>query len=343
MVDMDSLTQVALGAAVGEATLGRRVGNTAPLWGAFFGTLPDLDVLAYPFLDTVGQLAFHRGPTHSLLFSFMMAPLFGWALGRLHKKKGVDWRSWALLVWACLITHPLLDAFTAYGTQLFWPFTNANVAFNTINIIDLLYTLPLLIGVGISMFRKRTTPARSRPNRVGLIISTLYLAFTIGNHLYVKQAFQANWAAAGVVPEQATVMPTLGNNVLWNGLALADDTLYVGAYSILDADRVIALQAIPRNTHLLDGLYGRGLDQVLWFSMGYYTIEQTSMGLQFNDLHIGRGDQFLTEAAPSIFAFRLVPEDGSPQHISNVRQLPQGIPTSGDTWRMFGQRILGNE
>ena len=34
---MDSVTQAALGAAVGEATLGRRVGNKAPLWGEILG------------------------------------------------------------------------------------------------------------------------------------------------------------------------------------------------------------------------------------------------------------------------------------------------------------------
>ena len=42
---MDSLTQIVLGAAVGEATLGRKVGNKALLWGAIAGTIPDLDVV----------------------------------------------------------------------------------------------------------------------------------------------------------------------------------------------------------------------------------------------------------------------------------------------------------
>ena len=42
---MDSITQAALGAAVGEGVLGRRIGNRAPIWGAVLGTLPDLDVV----------------------------------------------------------------------------------------------------------------------------------------------------------------------------------------------------------------------------------------------------------------------------------------------------------
>ncbi|MEM1095441.1 MAG: metal-dependent hydrolase [Bacteroidota bacterium] len=340
---MDSLTQIALGAAVGEATLGRRVGNKAPLWGAFFGTLPDLDILAYPFLDTVGELTFHRGPTHSLVFSFVMAPVLGWALARFHKKANVGWKQWALLAWACLFTHPLLDALTSYGTQLLWPFSGDNLAFNTISIIDLLYTVPLLTGVIWSMCRKRMTLARPRPNRIGLIVSTAYLAFTIANHAYVMRTFEANWAAMGITPEHATVMPTLGNNVLWNGLAVQNDTVYAGAYSILDADREVDIQAIPRHSERFQGYDGRGLERALWFSMGYYAIEETDRGLQLNDFHIGRADQFLTDAAPTIFAFRLVAAPDDPTHIIDLEQLPQPIPSGGETWRRFGQRILGQE
>ncbi|MEM6335335.1 MAG: metal-dependent hydrolase, partial [Bacteroidota bacterium] len=65
---MDSATQIILGASVGEAVLGRRVGTKAAVWGAFGGLLPDLDILAYPFLDTVGELYVHRGFTHGVLF-----------------------------------------------------------------------------------------------------------------------------------------------------------------------------------------------------------------------------------------------------------------------------------
>ena len=41
---MDSLTQIVLGAAVGEAVLGKKVGNKAMFYGAIAGTVPDLDL-----------------------------------------------------------------------------------------------------------------------------------------------------------------------------------------------------------------------------------------------------------------------------------------------------------
>ena len=52
---MDSVTQITLGAAVGEAVLGRKIGGRAMLWGAIAGTLPDLDVFV-PLGDVVKDL-----------------------------------------------------------------------------------------------------------------------------------------------------------------------------------------------------------------------------------------------------------------------------------------------
>lgn len=81
---MDSLTQIVLGAAVGEVALGRKIGNRAMIWGAIGGTIPDLDVLANPFMTDIEAMAFHRGITHSLFFT-LAAPLpFGFAVHRLY-------------------------------------------------------------------------------------------------------------------------------------------------------------------------------------------------------------------------------------------------------------------
>ena len=64
---MDSLTQIVLGAACGEAVAGRKLGNRAMLWGAIGGTIPDLDVFAGFFTDEITSTAFHRGFMHFCL------------------------------------------------------------------------------------------------------------------------------------------------------------------------------------------------------------------------------------------------------------------------------------
>jgi inner membrane protein len=88
---MDSLSQIVLGAAVGEATLGRRIGNRAMIWGAVAGTIPDMDVLGKYFLSELDNLAFHRGISHSILFCIVGALGFGWAVHRLYQSQYHAW------------------------------------------------------------------------------------------------------------------------------------------------------------------------------------------------------------------------------------------------------------
>ena len=94
---MDSVTQIALGAAVGEKVLGKKVGNKAPLWGAAVGILPDLDVLGAAFLSGTAQLGVHRWVSHSLLFAVVGGLGVGWTLSKLHRARlgasGPRWRS----------------------------------------------------------------------------------------------------------------------------------------------------------------------------------------------------------------------------------------------------------
>ena len=75
---MDSLTQIVLGASVGEAILGKKIGNKAMLWGAIAGTIPDLDVLLRYFTDEISSTQMHRGFSHSIVFAVLIAPLLGW-------------------------------------------------------------------------------------------------------------------------------------------------------------------------------------------------------------------------------------------------------------------------
>ena len=142
---MDSVTQIVLGAAVGEAVLGKKIGNKAMLLGAIAGTIPDLDVLASHFTDTVTALEIHRGFTHSIVFAIAFGLFFGWLLSLWDKRATL--KQWSWFWFLCFVTHPLLDAFTVYGTQLSWPFQPHPVMWSSIFIIDPFFTVPLLIAV----------------------------------------------------------------------------------------------------------------------------------------------------------------------------------------------------
>lgn len=97
---MDSLTQIALGAAVAEVTLGKKIGNKSILWGAVAGTIPDLDVLSNAFIDPLDALAFHRGFSHSFVFAFLAAAGLGPFIHWVYKSKHHHWI--ALFCWTVL-------------------------------------------------------------------------------------------------------------------------------------------------------------------------------------------------------------------------------------------------
>ena len=169
---MDSISQAALGAAVGVATMGRRTALwKAALIGAIGGTLPDLDVFI-DHGDPVRNMTLHRAQSHSLLYLALLSPLLAWLCARLCSQRQ-HWQRWLLAIWLILTTHVLLDLMTVYGTQLLIPFTDFPYAVGSIFIIDPLYTVPLLIGLaGAFLWRRRALTM----NAAGLLLSTAYLA-----------------------------------------------------------------------------------------------------------------------------------------------------------------------
>ena len=142
---MDSLTQIVLGASVAEASLGKKIGNKAIVLGAIAGTIPDLDIVTRFFVDDLSASVMHRGFSHSLIFPFIAAPILAWILKKIYSKySNVSFYDWLKMFFLAIITHPLLDAQTTWGTQLFWPF-EWRVAIENIFIIDPFYTLPFNI------------------------------------------------------------------------------------------------------------------------------------------------------------------------------------------------------
>jgi len=187
---MDSLTQAALGAAVGEAILGKKIGNKAAIVGAIIATVPDLDVLLMPLFDDFQRISVHRGYSHSISFCLLGAFLFAFILTKIKWTKESTFRKLWLFSFLTLFTHVLLDAFTSYGTQLFLPFTDWRVSLDSISIIDPTYTVPLLLGVLFSNYYNKNDKKRGLPNNIGLVISSLYLLFTLANKQNIEQVFQ---------------------------------------------------------------------------------------------------------------------------------------------------------
>ena len=247
---MDSLTQIVLGAAVGEAVLGKKVGWKAALYGAIAGTIPDLDVLAKPFVDTVTALEWHRGITHSIVFSVFMAPVFGWLVSRWHK--AATWKNWGWLFFWAFITHPLLDAHTTWGTQLFWPF-DLRLAYKNIFVIDPLYTIPFLIFLLLALRRKRADPKRAKYNKLGLWISSSYLVLTLILKGITFQKFENALIEQSIIYRELETKPSPMNTILWMANVERETDFLIADYSLFDS-KPITFGAHPKNHELLGEL-----------------------------------------------------------------------------------------
>ncbi len=296
---MDSLTQIVLGAAVGEAVLGKKVGNKAMLYGAIAGTIPDLDILANHFTDTVSAIEWHRGISHSVFFSLLFAPVFGWLIYKLERKQAASWKDWSRLIFWGLFTHPLLDAFTTWGTQLFWPF-NYKVAFQSIFVIDPLYTLPFLVFLIMAMVQKKDSPKRARYNRLGLMVSTTYLGITLLLKGMAYMKITQNLEDQGIAYEQMTVRPAPFNTILWAANIDVGDAYLIGNYSFFD-QQPIQFSRYPKNHELLGDLASQDkIVRLQNITEGWFTIVDNNGELFFNDLRFGL---MSLEAEEERFAF----------------------------------------
>lgn len=277
---MDSITQAALGGALGGAVLGRRFGRVAVAGGALLGTLPDMDVLI-DYGDAVANFSQHRGFSHSLLVLVPLAVLLAVALSRW--QRAVSLHRWLLFTGAILVTHPLLDAFTTYGTQLLWPL-GPPVAWSSIFIIDPLYTLPLLAAVIIALIR----PPAPRALVVGLLLSTQYLGWSLAAQQWVDHRVQQALAGTGYQHAARLVQPMPFSTLLWRATVLGREERLEIVTGLLDGDRPLHIERFPRDANLVASAKqlndGRRLE---WFTDGFLDYRVDSQRLVATDIRLG--------------------------------------------------------
>jgi inner membrane protein len=344
---MDSITQAALGAAVGEALLGKKLGNRALLWGMLFGTLPDLDVLISPLLDTANNLAWHRGPSHSLLI--MLLGSFGLAhwLAKRWKKDKVTKASAFAFVFAIWSTHVLLDCFTVYGTSVLWPFSEHRIAFNNLFIIDPLYTLPLIVTlIWLAFLRtKKQLPKRRKLNAWGLGLSTGYVVLSLLAKWAASAGFDADLHRRGLAFTRRMEAPTPFNIFLWRSVADRGDEFWVGYRSIFEFhDTPVRWTIYPKGKDVYFPYSEmREAKRVTWFSDGWCIARAHAKGLWLGDLRFGESrvwGEKKKDLVDNYLAFSWV---FTPSETPDpLRQILPDRKNSAENLSRLTQRLLGD-
>lgn len=405
---MDTFTQLALGAACGEAVLGKKIGNRAMAWGAFGGLLPDFDVAASFFTDEITALAFHRGFMHSITFAALAALGLGWlvewlyrsgfyqkrrykafvftsvmafyvllmfgirfmlrdavetwwhlavaaiggiALGWFIWKKYVSQelqpveatrRDWIWLFFIAIFTHPVLDCFTAFGTQLFQPFSDYRVSFNNISVVDPQYTIFLMLGILVASQIAREKKARRIANWAGIALSSAYMAFTFYHKAEFDKIFKASLAKEGIDYQRFMSAPTILNNYLWLGVAEGDTAYYHGYYSFFDKEPMVKkFTTLPKYHDRLAGFEKDRTVKVLrWFSKDYYNVIVRKDGrLQFNDLRYGAFEEGFKDENDYIFKFILEEKGGKLE----ATQSREGRKINSDAFSKYMDRVFARK
>lgn len=289
---MDSLTQLTLGAAIGVAVLGRRTAVwKAAAWGGVAATLPDLDTFI-DHGDPIANMTLHRADSHALFWLSLLAPLLAWLAWRLHRREAVPFRWWWLMLWLALITHPLLDLMTVYGTQLARPFSDHPFAVGSIFIIDPLYTVPLLIGVVAAL--RLPQPRGRRWNLAGLLLSTAYLGWSVAAQQHVAAVAARAIAEQGLSARQVLVTPTAFNTVLWRIVVRTPTDYHEGFYSLRDPDGTIAFDRFDAGERWYRPLAAQPpVQRLARFSHGLFGLSRHGDEIRMTDLRMGQEPNYV--------------------------------------------------
>lgn len=285
---MDSFTHIALGACIGDAMLGKKLGKRAMIWGALAQSLPDIDFVASFWMDTASNLLAHRGFTHSILFGLLATPVMALTAERLHRPHNIYLKQYLLFFFVEIFGHLFIDSFNAYGTGLLEPFSHQRFSWNIIFVADPLFSIPIGIALVMLVLLRSSSPKRRAWWKFGIITSCIYLGICCINKWIIDAGTKKSLSAQNISYPRYFTTPTALNSLLWFVVAGSDSGFYIGHRSVFDSKNT-TFRYMPRNTPMLDSVDNQEeVHKLVRFSQGFYTVEKWHDTLVFNDLRFGQ-------------------------------------------------------
>jgi inner membrane protein len=334
IIYMDPVTQGVLGASIPSAISNKKTLAAAGLFGAIAGMAPDLDSLIRSSTDPLLYLEYHRQFTHSLFFIPFGSLICALVLYYLFARKWqIGFKLTYLFCFLGYATHGLLDSCTSYGTQLLWPFSNARFAFNTISIVDPLFTLPLLALVIFGVRRRNPRFAQ-----LAVCWVVIYQGLGIYQHQRVADVGMQLAAERGHTPIRLEVKPSFGNLLVWKVIYEIEDGYFTDAVRAAPTLTIYHGEFIPklnieRDLPWLDkdSQQARDLQRFQWFSRGYLSLDPVNP-LRITDMRYS----LVPNEATGMWSIWLDPQAGKTDHVI----MQQDRDTSGNKREKFGQMLL---
>ncbi|SMO76117.1 metal-dependent hydrolase [Gracilimonas mengyeensis] len=217
---MDPVTHGLIGATASQSFAKKNSFRAAALVGLASAMLADVDVFISSASDPLLNLEMHRQFTHSLFFipvgALVASLLCYWLV-----KKYLSFPQTYLYSLAGYATAGLMDYFTSYGVQLFWPFTDTRYSLDIISVFDPLFTLGVILLAGISFYKKEKIYSW-----LALAWAMLYLIFGFTQKQKAVEIAQRIANNKNHEIQELVAKPTIANQIVWGIRYVADDTLH---------------------------------------------------------------------------------------------------------------------
>ena len=276
---MDPLSQGVVGVVAAQQTANRKHLLIASVLGFFAGMSADLDIFIKSSQDPLFSLEFHRQFTHSILFmpfGGLICALFFYYL--FLQKKDISFKQTYIYSTLGYATHGLLDACTTYGTQLFWPFTNDRIAWNTISIIDPLFTLPILFLILFAVIKNN--------KKYSYVALSWVLIYSSLGFIQKDRAIETGKKLAqsrGHEVINIEAKPSFANIIVWKTIYTTQTHYYIDAVRAGLNTRVIegvkiGKFNIQKSFPWLDpqSQQAKDIERFRWFSNGYIAISHNN-------------------------------------------------------------------
>ena len=330
---MDPLSQGVIGAVAAQQKTTKNHFIIATILGFLSGMAADLDIFIRSSNDPLLYLEFHRQFTHSLIFipvgGFVCAIFFYYLF---LSNKDITFKQTYIYSTLGYATHGLLDSCTTYGTQLLWPFTDDRIAWNTISIIDPLFTIPLLSLIIIAVIKKKK------------VISYLALSWVIFYSIFgLIQKERAETIGNGLANTRGhdlinvVAKPSFANLIVWKIIYTTKDSYYIDAVrlgleeNVIEGVKIDKLN-IQKSFPWLDlkSQQARDIERFRWFSNGYLALSETHPN-RIIDIRYS----MLPNEGHGLWGIELRPNANQSDHVVTVSNRRSDMETYEKLWKMI--------
>ena len=298
---------------------------------------PDLDIFIRSKDDPILFLEFHRQFTHSLIFipigGLLCALFFNLFIPKV---LNMPFKHIYIICTLAYGTHGILDAFTSYGTQLLWPFTDERISWHLISVIDPIFTIPILLFIMTAVIKNKKLYSYFALGWLVIYIFLSYIQQHRATTLINEIISQRNHFGTRLI-----VKPSFANIIVWKTLYESDNYYYIDAIRLTSNSKFIPGTKtkklnIEESFPWLDRKSKQAIDieRFRWFSDNYLSQSQ-KYPLQIMDVRFTS----LPHTLSPLWSIELDPEIDSSSHVKYITN--RGVNERGyeNLWKM----IIDNE